>query len=568
MNRHWLLLLSLTTVLVLAACSDNNVNQPPTVTIVYPDSGHHVVSSPDSVVADAQDDRAVARVDFYFDGNLYSSISSAPYISHLPLGTYANGQEYVVGARAIDSDGVPSAVSNITMTIDPALQTVPQITTFDLDQDGSGNLRLSWLPFPETVSEYQWEVSRDDGFFGVLASGSVTDTTLVVAVIAEGLAYARVRAVLPDATTDWSRIERFNQLDTWRMHYPATGPQLGTGIYQATDGTLRILSHGVDRHRVSKAAVELLALDAANELVTVHQIFDDTYRPTAQALDAAGDLRLAGVREDSTGFVAAVSLDGMLRWSTPADFMRCSAMLDEGGTWRTVGVDLRDGADGGVFATIGDDGTITAGPTFRLETGREVNFAWPRPAGGWVVAGQLPDADNGQPGGVWVRGLDASYQEEWNLRVGTGSNYLLRGGGVDGAGNYVLGGIALRQEYLSRFGFIFGFDADGRVRFQVTDRNWHLFANAYPDAGGRWTVTGVRNRSIDGVTNYYDFAMAGFSAAGLPLWQVQYRKGEESQGWAIAPHPNGGWWSAGLVTYNFVEMDVDVLRVDDRGEFD
>ena len=132
----------------------------------------------------------------------------------------------------------------------------------------------------------------------------------------------------------------------------------------------------------------------------------------------------------------------------------------------------------------------------------------------------------------------------------------------------MLGGIALVEDFFSRFGFVVGIDADGRIRFQVTDRNWHLFANAYPDAGGRWTVAGVRRRSLDGVTFLYDYGLAGLSAAGARLWQVQHRAGEESQGWCLAPHPNGGWWTAGMRTYDYAEFDVDVLRVDDRGEFD
>jgi len=569
MIRHSLMLLFLASLLVLAACSSDPENQPPTVEIVYPDSGHHADVAPDSVRANASDDRGVAKVDFFFDGELLSTITKSPYFTRLPLGSFADGQEYRVEAVATDTDGVTSGRPGITITIDPSLQTVPQITTFDLDQDGSGNLRLSWLEFPQTVQEYEWEVSRDDGFFGVLASGATTDTTLVVAVIAEGLAYARVRAVLADGATDWSRIERFNQLVTWRGLPETPGPQLGTGIYQAADGTLRLLSHGVDRHRVSIAAVQLLALGVDNELAAVHDLFDETYRPTANALDSDGNLRLAGVRADSTGFVAAVDLEGNVLWTGAADFMFCSTLIEMAdGTWLTVGADLRAGADGGVIATVGSDGTVTAGPTFVLEAGRAVVFDWTRADGGYVVAGQLPDADNGQPGGIWVRGLDASHQDDWNLRLGTSRNYLLRGSGDDGNGRFVLGGIALVEDLFGRFGFILGFDAEGRIRWQVTDRNWHLFANAYPDAGGRWTVTGVRRRSNDGATFFYDFGLAGFSAAGLRLWQVQHRAGQESQGWSLAPHPSGGWWAAGVRTYDYVKYDLDVMRVDDRGEFD
>ena len=66
MYRHWLWLLALIALVALfaiTACSSDPVNEPPRVDLVYPDNGFHYTSSPDSMVANATDDRGVVRLD-------------------------------------------------------------------------------------------------------------------------------------------------------------------------------------------------------------------------------------------------------------------------------------------------------------------------------------------------------------------------------------------------------------------------------------------------------------------------------------------------------------------------
>jgi ABC-type glycerol-3-phosphate transport system substrate-binding protein len=48
--RFRLLLLLLVALSALAACSDDEGNQPPVVTIVYPDPGQRFTVSPDSIL--------------------------------------------------------------------------------------------------------------------------------------------------------------------------------------------------------------------------------------------------------------------------------------------------------------------------------------------------------------------------------------------------------------------------------------------------------------------------------------------------------------------------------------
>jgi hypothetical protein len=549
-------------VAALAACSEDPVNSPPRVDILYPEPGFVYTVSPDSMVASVTDDRGIRQVEFRLDGAVISTRTQSPWTTRLPLGTYADGRLHELTVRATDTDGASTTSSAVTVTFDPSLQTVPQITGLLPDPDGSGQLRLGWLAFPEDVSTFEWQVARDDGFADIAAEGATPDTAVVAAVDTLGLAYARVRAVLPDRTTYWSRSERFNGLQMWRQRYDLDGAQMGVAIQTADDG-LRLLSHAVERSRVSSAAVQMLAVDDDGQLLWSRDILDDTHLPTDRAVDDDGVLFLGGAT-DTGGFVARADDEAALLSLSAVGFMRPTALLvGADGVVRAVGADLREGGAGGVVADIAADGAVTAATTFDLETGRDVLRAWPRPDGGFVLAGTLPEGDDGLPGGVWVRGHDDAGAALWSVRLGTADGYLLRDGHHDGAGNYVLTGQAYRAEYWSRFGFVACVDADGLLRWQVTDRDWHFFAGAALDVDGRWVVAGAQRRSIGDDRYELDLGLIGLSGAGEVRWEIRHASGPDSQGWSLAPHEGGGWWVAGTGTGN--GFDVDLLRVDDRG---
>lgn len=553
---------ALALVAALAACSEDPVNTPPRVDIVYPEPGFVYTVSPDSVIASVTDDRGIREVEFRLDDVVLSTRTQSPWTTRLPLGTYADGRLHQLTVRATDTDGASTTSSAVTVTIDPSLQTVPQITGLLPDADGSGRLRLGWLAFPEDVSTFEWQVARDDGFADLAAEGATPDTAVVTAVDTLGLAYARVRAVLPDRTTYWSRAARFNGLPMWRLRYDLDGAQLGAAVMPVGDG-LRLLSHGVERSRVSTAAVQMLAVAGDGQLLWHRDILDDTYRPTDRTVDTGGVLILGGAT-DTGGFVARVDDEAALLSLAEVGFMRPTALLvGADGAVRAVGADLREGTDGGVVADIGADGSLTASTTFPLEVGRDVWRAWPRPGGGFVLAGTLPDGDDGLPGGVWVRGHDDTGEALWSVRLGTADHYLLRDGGHDGAGAFVLTGQAFRADYWARFGFVACVDADGRLRWQVTDRDWHFFAGAAPDVDGRWVVTGAQRRSIGDGDYELDLGLMGLSGAGEVRFEARHASGPDSQGWSLAPHTDGGWWVSGAGTGN--GFDVDLLRVDDRG---
>jgi len=566
MNRLIRLSVLWLALVTLAACSDEETDEPPRAAIVYPEPGYHYTSAPDSMIVDAFDDRGITSVEFRLDDEVIATARTSPYSTRLPLGIYADGLPHRLDATARDTRSQRGEAGAITVTIDPSLQTVPQITSVAAAADGSGTLQVTWHPWPEAVTRYEWEIARDDGFYELAAAGSAADTVTATPVGTDGLASVRVRTVTPTETSGWSRTSRYSGLATWRERCALAGPQLGTAILTADDGTLRLLSHAVPRHRVSRAPVQLLSLDADHQLVAASTLLGDDHLPRSHRIDPAGRLVLGGLLADGvTGFLAAADLAGTLLWSVTTDQMAPTALAAaDDGSLLAVGADRRAGEPGGVFAAIGEGGALTLGPTFPLAAGREVWFVWPRPSGGHVLAGIMPDDEEGRPDGVWALGLDEAGAVHWNVRLGTGQQWLLRGGGADGTGNYVLAGIALRDVQASRYGFLAGIDERGRVRWQFEDRDWHFFAEVVPTVGGRWAAVGSSKRPVGDGWEYH-FALRGFSPFGSPLWESELPAGRESQGWSLVAHPGGGWWAAGTRTDDGTQYDVDLVRVDDRG---
>jgi hypothetical protein len=563
MTRPWYLLLPLAAaLLVLGGCSEEDENSPPEAIIVFPEDGHHYTTEPGLVEAAVRDDGEVPLVEVRLDDVVVSSLADT-LTTRLPLGRYADGLPHEITVRAYDAEGLTGDAGPITVTIDPALQTVPQIVEVAPAADAS-LLEVSWLPFPGATG-YAWEAAPTAEFSTLLDSGETADAMATVARGDADLVYLRVRAELSGASTGWSRTRRYDAVAGWRRSYELAGSQMATAIIPAADGSLRLLSHGVVEARVARAEVELLAVAADGELQAVYPLLDASHEPTTHLVTDDGQLLLGGVRDDGAGFLAAFSLDGDERWRREITDWEPTALLREhDGALRVVGADLRDGARGGVIMTLDPaDGGAAEHARFDLEAGRRVRVAWARPDTGWVVAGTPGLYD-----GVFARGLDAAGEREWNLRLGTADRWLLRGHGTDGQGRYLLTGIAFRETPSSRYGYVASIDDRGRLRWLYGATSWHLFGAVRPTGDGQWTAVGARRRFVTDETWLYDTALMGLSDAGARLWDVQHRLGEESQGWGLAPHPQGGWYATGFTTPDRTRYEVDLLRVDDRGQLD
>lgn len=94
--------------------SGNTVNTPPTITLTSPSNGDtYALGQSIDLRATANDDGAVAKVNFKVNGEFYSQDSDLPY-----LGTFTPTQvgTYVIGARAFDAQDLQTE-STVTITV-------------------------------------------------------------------------------------------------------------------------------------------------------------------------------------------------------------------------------------------------------------------------------------------------------------------------------------------------------------------------------------------------------------------------------------------------------------------
>ena len=111
-------------------------NQPPTVSLTTPTPGSTYLTT-DAITfsADATDDSTVAKVEFFANGNVVGTDTTAPYsvTASLAAGTYA------VSARATDNQGLSVTADPITITVQNPTVNRPTITS--VSQSG-GNIVL------------------------------------------------------------------------------------------------------------------------------------------------------------------------------------------------------------------------------------------------------------------------------------------------------------------------------------------------------------------------------------------------------------------------------------------
>jgi hypothetical protein len=581
MNRCWFWSMMTAGLLALglfSGCSsDDETDEPPLAEIVHPLPGDHLTERPDSVLVYAADDRGINRVEISLDDELLSTLRQPPYRTRLPLGIYADGLGHVLRARAYDSRGQTGDAAPVSITIDPGLQTVPQIISLGPAPDEPQHLLLTLLAWPEPGRSFSWQAAADDGFTQITHSGDgLTDTTVHITDAAQGIVYARVRAVDGQEISGWSRTKRYSGLQTWRMRYPMAGSQLGASILvRPDDGQLLIVSHGAAGHPVSWAAVQTLSVSPEGDLLSRRDLLPADYRPTSRLLLADGRLAMAGRRRTGASFLALNDQAGG-QWIVEPQIIDATALIpvsaDPGGGFLAVGADRRVGTTpgGGLFAAVAGDGTLTPTTSFPLAPEHEVSHVWALEGGGFVLAGQVLDGSSTTPGGIWIAGLaaadqDARHEVRWTVRLGTVHRWLLCGAGEDGNGVFVLTGAARHTEPSARYGFLAGIDQDGRVRWQVTDHAWQQFSSVAPDTDGRWVAVGARRRHLGDQRYEFETAIRGLSPYGATLWQSVHRDGQNAQAWALAAHPGAGWYVVGARHDGVAGFDVDLLRIDDRG---
>jgi beta-lactamase superfamily II metal-dependent hydrolase/chitodextrinase len=161
----------------------------PTVSLTAP-AANATVSGATAVEASATDDRAVARVEFYLDGTLASTSTTAPYSWSWNTTSTTNGT-HVLSARAYDAAGNVGFASDVSVTVSNAADTTPPSAPAGLTLTaGVGRLTLSWIASTDNVAVTGYQIFRASSASGPFAQvGTSTSTTFTNSGLARRTTY-------------------------------------------------------------------------------------------------------------------------------------------------------------------------------------------------------------------------------------------------------------------------------------------------------------------------------------------------------------------------------------------
>jgi hypothetical protein len=526
---------------VVAGCGNDDTNDPPQIAISSPGDGDHLTAAA-NVVAEVSDDEGIVKVRFTLDGELLLEDTVSPWQAAIPVGTAANGLPVVLGATAWDTDGVETQAADVTITIDPALQTVPQLLAFGPTAADEPVLAARWLRFPAATA-YTLQFSRSAGFGAVFFEQTLPDTEYTSAVPDTGIVYARVRARVAGEFLGWSRSRRFAAVDPLLTTVPLSGSQAGLSAVAQPEGFL-VVSGPRDDVEIGTVAPEALTLAADGSVLARSALPAFTAQWTA---------------------APAVYLCG-------ADWVARHALAGGGEVWRSSLAGLIPGAVGGDGTTVlvaGPSTSEAAAPLVIVQVaaddGAELGrVAVPTEAGDvvtevhgladlWVVAGEIA------AGGVWVRAVDPDGGEvAWRLHLGTSDGFRLRGAAVGGDGLVLVG------EADSGGAWAAGVAAGGRLRWLAREADWIGLTGVAVSFDGDLLVSG----DALGDRGQPELAYGALTSAGAWRWQQRRAFGVGARCLGIAPADDGTIVVTGTALLAGGDWDLLLLRADDHGDLD
>lgn len=143
-------------------------NQPPSVAITNPANGSLVKGNLNVSASASDPENALAKVDFFIDGLLKNSDTSAPYEFNLDTATLTNATHSIT-AKASDGTNETTSAA-VQITIDNAAPSVPaNLRTTGL---GSSQATLAWDPASDNLAVGGYNVFKDGVQIATTASTS------------------------------------------------------------------------------------------------------------------------------------------------------------------------------------------------------------------------------------------------------------------------------------------------------------------------------------------------------------------------------------------------------------
>ncbi len=142
----------------------------PDIAITSPSDGG-TVSGITDITADASDNVAVEKVEFYIEGILKHIDTNSPYLYSWDTGDYNNGQSYLIVAKALDGAGNHSS-DNINVTVyNSPINWPPEITLLSPNGDVANNsFGITWTDedIDDNATINLYRDSNNSGYDGTL----------------------------------------------------------------------------------------------------------------------------------------------------------------------------------------------------------------------------------------------------------------------------------------------------------------------------------------------------------------------------------------------------------------
>ncbi len=543
---------------------------PPTVSLTAPlDSS--TVSGPVTVTANASDNVAVTKVEFYLDGVLAATDTSSPHSFAWNTLTATNGL-HTLSAKAYDAANNSTSTQNIQVTVFNDTE-APSAPTLSAILVGQNQADLNWTAATDNVAVVGYDVYRGATKIASLDAATLTysDSNLpigthqykVVALDAANNATDSntQQIVVPDteAPTTPTNLAATNVTSSsitlgWTAatdNVAVTGYQIlrddGTGTFTqiATTNSLAYTDSG--RSPSTTYSYKLSAYDAAGnhsaqtaqlDVTTTTPDTTPPSTPTNLAVSQTGQNQVDLTWTASTDDTAATSYE-VVRNGSPIGTSATTSFSDTSvivGTGYTYQVTARDAA--GNVSSVSDASAITIADTTKP------TVSLTAPANGAVVNGTVAlaatAADNVGVVGVQFKvgstdiGTEDTtnpYQANWNSASVADGSYALTAIARDAAGNTEQSTITVTVQNTVSSGLIaaYNFNAgSGSTLADITGKG-----HAGTITGATWTASGKNGGALtfNGTSNWVTVADTN---------DLDFTTGFTIEAW-VKPSSTTGW---------------------------
>jgi len=562
-NRYVGSLIILTIFLVWIGCEDKIVDTddttPPTVAITSP-ANEALVSEPVTIKASATDDKGVAYISFFVDGDSLGTDDTEPFEQYWNVGYWADGNVHSILAKAADEAGNTGQSDVVSVTVSEDASLVPELVS---PEQGAvfytDSVKFVWRSIPQTAT-YALELAPDSQFADIQFSTNITDTSVIVTDLELRNYYWRVRAQNQRGQwTDWSETR---DISVFNLVPELVSPEQGAAIY--TDSVTFVW-------RSIPGAVTYALELASNEQFTDIQFSANITDTSVTVVDLefrnyCWRVRVQNQREQWTSWSETRWIIVSSWWSrtfggSEADYGYSVQQTTDGGFILTGVTSSYGAGESDVWLLKTDaSGTEEWNKTFGgsdRDAGRSVQQTLD---GGFILTGVTSSYGAGSYD-IWLLKTDASGTEEWSQTYGGSEADYGNSVQQTADGGFILTGVTSSYGAGSYDIWLLKTDASGTEEWSQT------FGGSTLDGGYSVQQTADGGFILTGETSSYgagesDVWLIKTDASGTEEWSQTYGGG--GGGYSVQQTLDGGFIMTGDSSY-YVGCNVWLLKTDASG---